>query len=204
MIALTLLWHIHADDNRSRAEQHLWQQPLSVTEHFPERLASSSWQFDFDEIEQMLLTVKHNEIGELIVNATTAKILQDVVIKLPSGMQDAQIQRVVFLIEKGLPGEVGQQLAKLVTGFYYLQQFALNTSEVLQDLESKEKSFQQTVLHQELYLGKAFAHKLFGKQNSVTRYLYARRRIIENTDLDQKQKQQQLLILQDRFKASEY
>ena len=205
IMTLSLLWRIHADDKNLEQEKlHLWQQPLSLNEHFPERLSSSSWRFDFDEVEQVLLSVKQDEMGELIVNETTAKILENAVTKLPSNMQDAELHRIEFLISKGLQRHDGQQLAKLLIGFYRLQQFTVNSNEVVQSLKAKEKRFEETVFHQELYLDKAFAEKLFGRQNSVTRYLYQRLHIQQDQNLTQEQKQQQLDIHQRRFKASEY
>lgn len=203
--ALFLLWSIHTDSPAilNSPEVHLWQQPHSISNEFPERISATHWQFDFEATEQVLTKIKLNETGELILNETTADLLKVAVSKLPLNMTEADLQRIEILVAKGLPGKVGQQLSDVLTGFYrYWQIERIDENNAL-NIEDKERSFEQTVLLQERYLGKDVAEHLFGRKNAVTRYLYARRRINEDSNLNQAQKRQQLIILQNRFKANE-
>lgn len=204
-LALFLLWSIHADspDILNSPDVHLWQQPLSISDEFPERISTTHWQFDFESTEQVLTKIKLNGKGELILNETTADLLKVAVSKLPLNMTEADLQRIEILVAKGLPGKAGQQLSGVLTDFYRYWQLARIDDKKALNIEAKERSFDQAVLRQERYLGKDIAERLFGRKNAVTRYLYARRRINEDTNLNQEQKQQQLIILQNRFKANE-
>ncbi len=204
-LALFLLWSIHTDssDILNSSDWHLWQQPLSTSDEFPERISATHWQFDFEAAEQTLTKIKLNEKGELLLNETTADLLKVAVAKLPLNMTDADLQRIEILIAKGLPGKVGQQLSGVLTNYYRYRQALIADTKKMKNTETKEIIFEHTAMLQEYYLEKDIAKKLFGKKNAVTHYLYARRRINQDSNLTQEQKQQQLNVLQDRFKSNE-
>lgn len=204
-LVLFLLWSIHMNspDIPNSPDVHLWQQPLSISDEFPERISTTYWQFDFGATEQILTKIKLNETGELILNETTADLLKVAVSKLPLDLTEADLQRIEILLAKGLPGKAGQQLSSVLTGFYRYWQLERVDEKKALNIEDKERSFEQTVLRQERYLGQDIAGRLFGRKNAVTRYLHARRGINEDSNLNQEQKRQQLLILQNRFKTNE-
>ena len=223
-ITLSGLWSLHADSLSSlnssldvsldNADPHQWQQPFVISDRFPERISANDWQFDYEVTEQALLKIKQTKSGELILNAGTAKVLEDAVSKLPSQMKQDELRRIEFLVTKGLPGRAGQQLASIFTKFYYYQQ-ALNSNSstaAIQDSSQEktqestvdqEQSFKQMVLLQKEYLGEDISEQFFGRQNRLNQYLYARKAINDDLSLNSAQKQQQLSILQDRFKANE-
>jgi hypothetical protein len=212
VIALSVLWSLHAaslcclDSSLNSSDRHEWQQPSAITDRFPERISTSYWQFDYEATEQALLKIKQSKSGELILNVSTAKVLEKAISTLPIRMKHDELRRVELLLIKGLPGRAGQQLASVFTGFYYYQQ-ALNsansTVDTQEHTDDQELSFKQMVLLQKEYLGEDISEQLFGRQNRLNHYLYARKAINENPSLNPAQKQQQLSILQDRFKANE-
>lgn len=204
-LALFLLWSIHADSPEvsSKSNLHLWQQPLALASQFPEPISTDYWRFDFEASVQFLANIKYTEIGDIILNANSAKTLEDAVSKLPQTMTKTDLHRAELLVTKNFPGQAGQQLAKVLTSFYRYQQASMIETDKPQDMAAKERRFEQTILRQQRYLGKEVANKLFGRQNAVTRYLHARQQINKASNLTQEQKQQQLTTLQGRFKANE-
>ena len=201
-LALCLLWSIHtgSPDIMNGPDLHLWQQPLSISGEFPERISTAYWQFDFEAVEQVLTKIKLNGKGELILNQSTADILTTAVSKLPLDMTKADLQRVGVLVSKGGAGKSGQQLSNMLITFYYFQQ--ASRIDETKNSEAKASDFEQSVLRQERYFGKHVAKQLFGRQNALTYYLHARRRINEDSSLNKIQKQERLRLLQDRFKEN--
>jgi len=208
--AMTLytLWSLHAEsqDFLLSPRKLEWQQPSAISGRFPKLISTNYWQFDYEASAQILLKIKQSKTGELILNANTAKVLEQAVSELPLDMKKNELQRVEFLVIKGFPGKAGQQLSTIFTDFYRFHQ-ASNIASALsistQNKPNKELNFQQTILRQEHYLGKVITQKLFGRQNALTHYLYARRGINESSNLNQAQKQQLLTTLQDQFKAND-
>tara|TARA_R110001592_G_scaffold10098_1_gene52589 strand:- start:31646 stop:32332 length:687 start_codon:yes stop_codon:yes gene_type:complete len=207
-IALFVLWSVHAESPMflNNADSHQWLQPSAISDRFSERISTNYWQFDYEATEQALLKIKQSKSGDLILNASTAKVLEKAVSTLPPQMQTDELQRVDLLVSKGLPGRAGQELASVVTNFYNYQQAlksANSTVNTPQYTFDQERSFKQMVLLQEQYLGKDISGQLFGRQNRINHYLYARKRINDDASLNPAQKQQQLTALQARFKANE-
>jgi len=205
-MTLSTLWSLHAESQGFllSPDKLDWQQPSSMSESFPELISAHHWQFNYEATEKILLKMKQKKTGELVFNENTAKVLKQAVSELPIKMEKDELQRVEFLVTKGFPGKTGQQLAIVLTQFYHFQQasnIAHSSINIKKNKHNKELSFQQTVLRQERYLGKDMTRQLFGRQNALTHYLYARQHINENSNLNQIQKQQQLTALKNRFKT---
>tara|TARA_R110002167_G_scaffold94762_9_gene252723 strand:+ start:97 stop:717 length:621 start_codon:yes stop_codon:yes gene_type:complete len=205
---MAFLWSLHADKPRVlyNSVVHQWQQPSVISDRFPEYISTNYWHFDYEATEQELIKIKHSNSGELILNASTAKVLEKAISTLPTQMKKDELQCLELLITKGLPGRAGRQLASIFTDFYYYQQ-ALNgtnsTASKQPDINDQEQSFKHRVWLQEKYLTKDISERFFGRQNRLNSYLYARKSINEDASLNSAQKQQKLNTLQDRFKANE-
>jgi hypothetical protein len=210
---LTILWRLHTETanlspkrSEKKADQPQWRQPASLTTRFPELISTNTWQFDYQATEQILLRIKKHPNGALVLNANTAKILRKAIAALPLRMDKKAISRVALLVSKSLPGYPGQQLASILTNYYYFLQAsnkAHSANNSIKGKTNKEQLFRQTVLRQERYLGKDITHQLFGQQNRLTRYLYARQQVNENGTFSPAIKQQRLKTLQANFKANE-
>jgi len=211
-MSLATLRSLHAESQVFLLGHHQfeWQQPASISDRFPELISTKHWQFDYETTEQLLLKIKPSKTGELILNRNAAKVLEQAVSELPLDMKQDDLQRLALLVAKGLPGKAGRQLASVLTNYYQFYQASNIVSSsantppnTVRNTHNEERSFQQTVLRQEYYLGKTVTQQLFGRQNALTHYLYARRHINENSSLNPDQKQRQLATLQDRFKDND-
>lgn len=214
LVALSCLWSLHTDSPTSlnsainsssdrsldNSDPYQWQQPLAISDRYPEPISINNWQFDYEATEQVLQKIKQNKSGKLILNANTARVLEEAVSTLPPLMKQDELRRVEFLVTKGLSGSAGQQLASIFTQFYHYQH-ALNLAN--STVKNQEETFTRTVLLQKEYLGEDVSELFFGQQNRLNNYLLARKAINEDSSLNSVQKQQELIILQNRFKANE-
>lgn len=203
---LFTLWSLHAESRNSKyiSDKLEWRSSSSILKSSSKHISPQDWQFDYEATERTLFKIKLKKNGELLLNAHTAKILEQAVSELPLGMTKEALQRVQLLVAKGLPGKAGQQLASILIKFYHFQQASSTECPAFNptlNKYDKARSFQQTVLRQECYLGKTLSQQLFGQKNALTHYLYARQHINEDSTLRPAQKQQQLMELKDRFKA---
>ena len=208
VFALCFLWLLHTESlvELSSASNKSWQQPVAISDSFPDEISSHYWPFNFDATEAQLLNIKYDQVGELILNEAAAKQLENAVSSLPKKLDLEALQRLELLVEKGWSGNSGKQLATVLVSFYHFQQASniatLSTSTKSTSTKSQEQQFQEAVQRQEYYLGKDLANKLFGRKNAVNYYLYARKAINENLSLSSAQKQEQLSKLQSRFKEN--
>jgi len=202
---LSVLWPLYAGYPASHDnDKYQWRQPAAIADSVPESIATKKWTFDFELVEQRLRQIRLNKDGALILDASLAKDLEYAISELPSNLNKEALQRLELLIAKGLPGSAGTELANMFTKFYvYLQASTLRNLSTDINLTQPEHHFHQRLKHQERIFGKKVAHQLFGHQNALQQYLYARRHINEDPSLNQAQKQRKLSLLQRRFKANE-
>jgi Proteobacterial lipase chaperone protein len=207
-IPLILIWCMDLDAPVSLYGpiENQWHQPNFVADKFPEHISNTRWTFDYEASEQVLLKLKLDQNGQLVLDERAAEILESAVTKLPNGLQSDELRRVEVLVAKGLPGRAGSQLAGIVTDFYRYQQattYAFVAKGSSTTIEEQEERFYQTVVLQEKFFGKPVAKKLFGRKNALNRYLYARRYITSDSSLSPEKKQKQLHTLEAELKAYE-
>lgn len=180
-----------------------WHQPPITNVLFPELISPEKWSFNFELTEKILSRSKLNENEELLVNSQLVDVLKKATASLPESLNNKQLQRVEFLTSNILPDKAGTQLASLFTNYYRLERQIKATTSAEQDssnLEDEILKFEALTALQNKYLGKDIAARLYGKKRIVTEYLYERKKINQNTDLSDKQKQQKLNELQIKFK----
>jgi len=165
------LYSIHGDlpsANNHRKDD--WQQPIVVQQ----------WHFNYAETEQILAKIKLNSRGELLLNSGLAKILTKAIESLPENMNDKALQRLAFLVSKGLPDQdtaAGAKLPILLINYYQLHYAEKEQLKTTAKLTTFQEKFLDKVELQNHYLGKDVATQFFGKQRSITRYLLERREI---------------------------
>lgn len=180
-----------------------WHQPPITNVLFPELISPEKWSFNFELTEKILSRSKLNENEELLVNSQLVDVLKKATASLPESLNNKQLQRVEFLTSNILPDKAGTQLASLFTNYYRLERQIKATTSAEQDssnLEDEILKFEALTALQNKYLGKDIAARLYGKKRIVTEYLYERKKINQNTELSDKQKQQKLNELQIKFK----
>lgn len=165
------LWSVHTDLPQPIAANALFSSPLSNPE-------AQQWHFDYAETEQVLAQVKFNNRGELLVNPRLANILTQAVESLPKNMSDKALQRLGFLVSKGLsdtPTAAGIKLPTLLINYYHLHYAEKEQLKTTDKLATFQARFSEKVELQNHYLGNDIANQFFGKQRSITHYLLERR-----------------------------
>jgi hypothetical protein len=204
VVALTLSvhWALHRQPLGSPAASLIWTQPSSLGSLFANHISPNEWPFDFESAEQILLALKQNSEGELILNHYSVSVLEAAVRSLPDNLSGVDLKRVELLIIKGLPGRAGSELASLLSN-YYGYRAALENAKTLSNSDSQELKFEQSVLLQEQFFGEDLTQRLFGKRNRLNGYLFARKRINEDPLLDAMQKKKELSILKRQFTSDD-
>lgn len=162
------LWSVHTD----------LLQPIAADAHFSSPTSAQQWHFNYAETEQILAQVKLNHRGEPLVNPSLANILTRAVESLPENMNDKALQRLGFLVSKGLPDTntaAGIKLPTLLIKYYHLHYAEQEQLKTIDKLVTFQTRFSEKVELQNHYLGKDIATQFFGEQRSITHYLLARR-----------------------------
>ena len=155
------LWSVHTD----------LPQPIAA-------ISVQQWHFDYAETEQILAQVKFSNRGEPLVNPSLANILTNAVESLPENMNDKALQRLGFLVSKGLsdtPTAAGIKLPALLINYYHLYYAENEQVKTTDKLATYQARFLKKVNLQNHYLGKDIAGQFFGKQRLITHYLLERR-----------------------------
>lgn len=205
-MSITLLsfagFQLESKNSEQHAATHQWQQPQAVTVNYPVPISQAHWQFDYEGLESVLQKVSVNGQGGLLINGDMAEVLAEAVMKLPDNMTEHELQRVAFLTSRGLPGLAGAQLALILNNFYRYQQVSKPASgqgNIKTSPAQKMQLFQQELALKETYLSKEIVEALFGQKNRLLNYLFSRRKINENPELSQQQKNQRLADLEQQF-----
>jgi len=196
-------FQLESKNSEQNAATHQWLQPQAVTVNYPVPISQDHWQFDYEGVESVLQKVSVNRKGLLLINGDMAVVLAEAVMKLPDNMNEHEFKRVAFLTAKGLPGLAGEQLALILNNFYRYHQVSKHVSgrgNIKTSQAQKVQLFQQDLALKEKYLSKSVVEALFGQKNRLLNYLFARRKINENSGLSQQQKKQGLAELEQNFK----
>jgi hypothetical protein len=185
-----------------------WLQPTGVNESFPIPIGDNNWIIDYSRIEVILWKVQTDKSGQLLINAETSTILEQVHAQLPENMSQIEWQRLTWVLEKSFVSSHGKQLAHLLSRYsLYQQEYATSLAllhlakgdekhQLLQGLSTQNEQLQTR------FFGADIAKKLFAKQNTTINYLNARRILNLRSDLSQTEKNQRLLKLKKQYQAS--
>lgn len=186
-----------------------WQQPGGLAESFPRPISSRQWSIDFDAIEQRFTDVDIDESGELELDARVAESLKQTVLHLPDAMSNELLERIGLLFRKSFPGPKGEELASLFRNYWHYEQALERQARERTAAVAKEKPKGGADINmgrsdiaalQKEYLGDTTAAKLYGKQNSISAYLSARRRIQNDSSLSDSAKQDGLAALEREYR----
>jgi len=164
---------------------------------------------DFSRMEEALSRLGEEQPDQLIISDELEPILRLASEEFITAPPDAAILvRILFLIEKTLPGKVGANFAQLfpryldyrITEERYLEQQA--AAEIpQQDANAGMAQFQRLKQIRAETLGETLATQLFRGQHLLTEYMLQRRIISESTALDDADKQVRIDQLQAEFSA---
>jgi hypothetical protein len=198
------LWWIHAElRHNASATTPEWHQPSTSNIFFPKKISPQIWPLDFELAEQVLSESKLNNNGELLINPQLADTLDKAIALLPENLNENTLQRAKFLTSKILTDRSGDQLASVFINYYQLQKKIKKDNLIEKDdsnVESELSIFRRMTAIQDQFLGNEIANLLFGKKRSITEYLYERRDINGNIDLNSNQKKRQLNALKIKYR----
>lgn len=209
-LAYVILNHVglHQSAHSDSGSQELvqWSQPNDLNEKYPLLIADNNWQFDFKRLEIILWNAKVNEAGDLLINSDTEDMLQRASDQIPASISSENLQRLLFLTQKSLPGSNGDKLSRLLGQYHaYQQDHKENLSIINKATENEKPLLLKTnllnyKLRQVHYFGVDLAERLFSKKNITTDYINKRRLINMDGDLTKTQKEQQLSALSNKYK----
>ncbi|MBC7983351.1 MAG: hypothetical protein H7Y02_05780 [Candidatus Obscuribacterales bacterium] len=159
-------------------------------------------QVGFDEIEDALSKVSIHESGQLSLDARTESALAGATIELPPDLSKQTLDRIEFLIRKGLPGTAGEDLATSFGAYYRYMRVARELSAAgpaLPDLDSEIKAFEKISALRVQHFGPPIAHQLFGEQHALAQYTFALRRLEDDSTLSAQQKELRQRQLQEQY-----
>ena len=165
--------------------------------------------FTEKSVRDALQEVRIDESGNIILDNTALMSLDEALERIYKQLDDTKLEKLVALIEAGLPGLAGEQTAELVENYVG---FLKAKDEFSQIYENQEVPAEQTVeslerdesLYQELgslretYLGKEKADQLFKITDANANYMFDTLKISANDTLTPEERSQQLKEIQER------
>lgn len=207
-LLLVTLWLLYATPRpfTGAHPEGAWRQPPLIDTSQLVPIAPQTWHFDFEPVAHLIGDIALHANGELVLNANTAKALQQAIATLSPELSKAELQRLAFLTKKEREGKAGEQLADLLLRFYQFRDAEASTARLKTDAKDAAtllaRHQHSMALKQEIF-GNTLALHLFGRRDALTQYLLSRRQINENPKLDAPQKQQALHDLQVQFEQQQ-
>ena len=164
-------------DSFPNQESITWQQPQALLSTFPQNITNNTYQFDYDNIELILLNSKLIQQNILQVDSDTLTLLESVTAELPEKISEFDLERVGFLISRNLPKETAKLLFTLIQQFIQYQkmytEYQLGIQQSLKQNELSRLKNSSRILSrlQQQIFGNEVALKLFSKRNLTTNYL---------------------------------
>lgn len=181
--------------------KQIWHQPAALSEKFSQPMSSRQWPIDFEAIEQRFSDIDTDRSGQLELDARVAESLKQTVLHLPASISDELLERISLLFRKSFPGPKGEQLASLFRNYWDYEQ-ALERAARKRREGSARVSMDSSEIAalQKKYLGDTTAAELYGKQNTISAYLSARRQIQNDAGLSDSVKQDRLAALEREYR----
>jgi len=203
LLSLSIFYHQSTIFSDQKNGSEIWLQPgtSNTVPNIDHALISpSDWAFDFEPIERIIVNIKFDEVGALLVNADLATVLQLVSNQLPLTLDVPNIQRVAILLEKMYPGSEGQKLAQIFYNYYlYHQAYQQTKTELSGAANLNEVMFRHEETLKKHYLGEELVRQLFTEKHKLANYLIERKITNQNKQLSKLEKQQKLSDLKDEF-----
>jgi len=149
-------------------------------------------------VYKALHAVKLDENGDIIIDHDALTALNATLANSDLKLDDETLEKLQDLIKQGLPGNAGEQAAKII-GDYYQFLGAKNEFNSLyetrnnpdQNIEIHEAQYNELLALRELYLGTEVADQLFATSNANSQYMFDSVKLEANTSLSEEEKKQQ-------------
>ncbi|OUS39966.1 hypothetical protein A9R00_08435 [Oleispira antarctica] len=117
-------------------------------------------------------------------------------------LDEQALSELQLIIKQGLPGNAGDDVAKIVTDYYHylaaskefnaIYEADYSTAEVIENtIEDHEANYRELIALRELYLGNDTANKLFSTSDANAAYMFDMLKIAQASNLSNEEKQQQ-------------
>jgi len=159
-------------------------------------------QFDLEFIYQSLHAVRLDEEGDVILDHEALQALNKVLSFQNLKFTNQQLESLLSIIKKGLPGEAGEQTAEIVGNYYQFLGAEDEFNNVYETTSNPEAAmnrsfddltaqFQELQALRSLYLGESASEKLFAVSDASAEYMFESKRIEEDASLSDEEKSAQ-------------
>lgn len=165
--------------------------------------SENPFRFDVEYIFSALSEVRIDRDGELVLDGETLDLLEAAVSKLTDDLSESEVAELQELIALGLPGEAGDEAAKIFSDYYQYRSAErefLNASPG-SDIAGINSSFEQLRALRQAHLGYDVAEKLYGEEERASMFMIRAMKIQEDPNLSEEEKELQQLQLAEELEA---
>jgi lipase chaperone LimK len=171
---------------------------------------ASAFPFTEESVYKALQDVKLDDNGDIILDDDALTALNAALDHSEVKLDAQAIEALQDLIRKGLPGNAGEQTARVVADFYQylgaknefnsLYETNRNPDQTIEDYETQ---YNELLALRQLYLSTEVADQLFASSNANSRYMFESMKLEADTSLsEEEKKQQQAKIVQQHAESS--
>ncbi len=156
--------------------------------------------FSAKSVYEALHRVRLDSQGNVILDHETLIVLNDTLDDSRLQLNEVALSELQLIIRQGLPGEVGEDVAKIVGDYYqflgaskefyaiYEQDSTISQENQL-TTEQHQETYRELMALRELYLGTDVANKLFSTYDANANYMFDMAKLEQNIELTDQEKQ---------------
>jgi len=183
-----------------------WERPpISPLETFPDSHdiieAKSVSIFSEESVYNALRHVRVDSQNNVIIDHETLVALNETLNDSRLQLDDQALSELQTIIRLGLPGDVGDEVARIAGNYYHLLEASREfdavyeadpsaTLDIEKTTEEHEENYRELMALRELYLGTNVANKLFSTSNANANYMFDMFNLAQDTHLSEEEKQQ--------------
>lgn len=152
--------------------------------------------YDAVEVYRILRSIKLDESGRVVPDQTAMQALEKGFNDLGPNLSPEAMSGLQDVIRTGLPGQAGEEAARIFENYYQYRLAEIEFSEQLANQLPAVDHYEQMVQLRRNYLGDEIADKLFAVQDAQARHMLASIAIQKNANLTDEEKQAQQAALQ--------
>lgn len=182
-----------------------WEDSANSQEEAPTSLSL----FSAEAVYNTLQRVKLDDDNNVIIDHQALIALNETFDGRPLQLDEQALHELQIIIRQGLPGNAGDEVAKIVTDYYHylaaskefnaIYEADYPTAEAIENtIEDHEANYRELIALRELYLGNDTASKLFSTSDANAAYMFDMLKIEQSSNLSDEEKQQQSAEIMER------
>jgi hypothetical protein len=163
--------------------------------------SKSSTAFSEETVYKALHRVRLDDQGGVVIDNKTLIALDETLNDSRLQLDSQSLNELKIIIKQGLPGNVGEDVAKIVGDYYQflgaskefnsLYEGDLATAQYSdKTTEQSQDNYRELMSLREVYLGTDVAKKLFSISDANANYMFDMAKVDQNTDLTNEEKKQ--------------